>query len=334
MKRWTNDEIAFLKANYLTMSYEEIANHLGRSERAVRGKCSELGLVKRKPWTNEEDDLLRELYSKFPETTFLDSLAKQLGRSRAAIACRANELGLTDQHRSKSLEHVRKMTRSLGRIMSTKNGLGHPTYSGRRADLGIYVRSRWEANYARYLNWLKSRGEIRDWSYEPDTFEFPVKRGTRFYTPDFKVTLNSGEIEYHEVKGYMDQKSRTALNRMARYYPHIKVIVVDRDAYLEIRRKLGRVIPNWEDAPPEPAWSEDDERMLVALWEAGVSKHEIAKRLGKTPEAVAVKAQRLGARRPARNVGNWFKQGQKRESDRHGIGGGSKRSGAGRGAAG
>lgn len=92
-----------------------------------------------------------------------------------------------------------------------------PTYhSGTREDLGIYVRSRWEANYARYLNWLKSLGEIRDWKYEPDTFEFAdIKRGTRFYTPDFKITEKNGETVYHEVKGWLDQRSATKLKRMA-----------------------------------------------------------------------------------------------------------------------
>lgn len=40
---------------------------------------------------------------------------------------------------------------------------------GRRADIGpMYFRSAWEANYARYLNWLLARGEIDRWEYEPE----------------------------------------------------------------------------------------------------------------------------------------------------------------------
>src|SRR5215471_1288173 len=62
-------------------------------------------------------------------------------------------------------------------------------WGGRRKDLDDrYFRSSWEANYARYLNFLKSRGEIHDWQYESNTFWFhKIKRGTRSYTPDFKV---------------------------------------------------------------------------------------------------------------------------------------------------
>ena len=130
-----------------------------------------------------------------------------------------------------------------------------PTYtsatrakSGTRADLGLYVRSRWEANYARYLNWLKAKGQIAAWEYEPDTFWFEaIKRGTRSYTPDFKVTENDGRVVYHEVKGWMDAKSATKLKRMAKYYPEVRVIVIDQAAYQAIA-KWRRLIPDWEEA--------------------------------------------------------------------------------------
>ena len=116
---------------------------------------------------------------------------------------------------------------------------------GTRSDIGIYVRSSWEANYARYLNFLQTHGEIVSWLYEKETFEFPVKKGTRFYTPDFKVTNKRGEIEYHEVKGYMTQKGKTALTRMAKYYPHIKIVLIQKKEYGEIS-KIKAMIPLWE----------------------------------------------------------------------------------------
>ena len=54
-------------------------------------------------------------------------------------------------------------------------------------DKVIYFRSKWEANYALYLEWLKKEGQIKDWQYEPNYFEFPIKHGTTRYLPDFKV---------------------------------------------------------------------------------------------------------------------------------------------------
>lgn len=128
----------------------------------------------------------------------------------------------------------------------TKWGYGTPK-AGHRNDLGIYVRSSWEANYARYLNFLVKNGVIKSWDYEPDTFEFiGIKRGTRFYTPDFKVRNKDGQIEYHEVKGWMTPKSRTALDRMSRYYPDVKIVLIAKKEYELLQRKIKPLIPLWE----------------------------------------------------------------------------------------
>lgn len=112
---------------------------------------------------------------------------------------------------------------------------------------GRYFRSSWEANWARYLNLLIAQKQVRSWEFEPEVFEFGgIKRGQRFYTPDFKVENQDGSVEFHEVKGWMDPKSATKLKRMAKYHPSVKVIVIDRAAYDEVARKLGGLIPNWE----------------------------------------------------------------------------------------
>ena len=119
---------------------------------------------------------------------------------------------------------------------------------GKREDLGgLYVRSSWEANYTRYLNWLVEQEQILKWQYEADEFIFkPIKRGCRSYLPDFKIYNLDGTIEYHEVKGWMDAKSKTKLKRMEKYYPNIKLILIDKDAYYAIRRDIRYMIPNWE----------------------------------------------------------------------------------------
>ncbi len=128
-------------------------------------------------------------------------------------------------------------------MLRTRRGIG-----GRRADLdNRYFRSAWEANWARYLNWLLQIGEIKAWEYEPETFEFmQIKRGTRFYTPDFKITNKDNSTEYHEVKGYMDAQSSTKLKRMARYYPDVRLIVIDKEAYRAVAFQLSARLPHWE----------------------------------------------------------------------------------------
>lgn len=121
--------------------------------------------------------------------------------------------------------------------------------SGWRQIGGIskYYRSRWEANYARYLEWLKINQEIKSWEHEPQTFWFEgIKRGSVSYLPDFKVTENDGSESFHEVKGWMDSRSKTKLARMKKYFPYVKIVLIKERQYKEIERKLGKMIAGWE----------------------------------------------------------------------------------------
>lgn len=102
-----------------------------------------------------------------------------------------------------------------------------------------FYKSQWEVNYAKYLEFLKKAKHILDWEYEPDTFWFEkIRRGVRSYTPDFKVTYAGDKVEYHEVKGWMDTKSKTKLARMAKYYPQISLVLVDEPQYTALKRQL------------------------------------------------------------------------------------------------
>lgn len=97
-------------------------------------------------------------------------------------------------------------------------------------DKSYYFRSQWEMNYARYLQFLKDRGLIVDWLYEPETFWFhAIKRGTNSYKPDFKILDPDGTHYWVEVKGYMDAKSSTKIKRLKKYYPNERIEVVDKN---------------------------------------------------------------------------------------------------------
>lgn len=140
---------------------------------------------------------------------------------------------------------------------------------GKRADLDYtFFRSKWEANYARYLTQM---GTV--WEYEPKTFEYPLKKGTRFYTPDFRLVEHDIWVE---VKGRWDAKSKTKLRRFKKYFPDefAKLYVVTSDlvfpksktaksvfrflivslglpreriiSYTAIAKKYGNIIENWE----------------------------------------------------------------------------------------
>lgn len=121
---------------------------------------------------------------------------------------------------------------------------------GKRPDLNNqYFRSRWEANYARYLNFLiKNNGGVERWEYEVDTFWFEkIRRGVRSYTPDFKVWVDGKEFEYHEVKGWDYPRGKTARKRMNKYYPTVKLILIGEDFFKTLRRQgIDALIEGWE----------------------------------------------------------------------------------------
>jgi hypothetical protein len=114
-------------------------------------------------------------------------------------------------------------------------------------DKRIFARSGWEANFGRYLEFLKQNGKIRDWEHEPDTFWFDkIKRGVRSYLPDFKVQHSNGMIEYFEVKGFMDSKSKTKIKRMEKYHSETKLTLIDGSWFKTNAPKLKGLIPGWE----------------------------------------------------------------------------------------
>jgi len=131
--------------------------------------------------------------------------------------------------------------RKITKRMTTSQGW--VTVGGQK----FYSKSKWERNYARYLEWLLTRGAVKEWVYEPEEFWFEkIKRGVRSYRPDFRVVMKDGSVEFHEVKGWMDKKSKTKLKRMAKYYPEIALLVVDKDRMKAIRAWKG-LIPEWEN---------------------------------------------------------------------------------------
>lgn len=107
----------------------------------------------------------------------------------------------------------------------------------------VYFRSKWEANYALFLDFLVKNGDIIKWEYEIDVFIFEeIRFGTRSYRPDFKVFTNDAGVEYHEVKGYMDSQSKTKLKRMEKYYPEIKIILVDQPYYSSMYKQFKKIL--------------------------------------------------------------------------------------------
>lgn len=262
----TNEQLEFIRAWYTARqdwSLEEfdldtLADAVGMNKTDVCYQAKKMGLTvqgrpagaslrqvasdRMKAWYQENEHPRGNLGNTHDEQT----------REKMSIARKARQERMTP-------EEQQSMTTKGLQTKIAKYGTGNPgahsgnpysrTKSGKREDLGgQFFRSSWEANYARYLNWLMANGsDISAWEFEPETFVFEgIKRGTLSYTPDFKLTMNDGSVEWHEVKGWMDDKSKVRLKRFAKYYPSETLVLIDAKVYRQIAKSVSGMIAGWE----------------------------------------------------------------------------------------
>lgn len=271
--RWTAADVETMRRHYengLPGGLKPLGRALGRDVSNICRKAKELGLtLKRRSPAQATLSLFRP-----PPLPAEDLAKRQSERAKRMIAENGHPRGmLGKKHTAETLALMSEASKAKWRDPTSKlnseaNRQGRSDrmvarvasgamrgggYSrgkgGRREDLGgQYFRSRWEANYARFLNLCIKQGSIRSWEFEPHTFVFEaIKRGTRAYTPDFKVWMPDGSYEWREVKGWMDDKSATRLKRMAKYYPEERITVIGADFFSTCRKTgLAASIPGWE----------------------------------------------------------------------------------------
>jgi hypothetical protein len=128
------------------------------------------------------------------------------------------------------------------RLSGVRSKAGWRTIGGKKC----YFRSLSESNYARFLEWQRKLGCIKDWEHEPQTFWFEgIRRGCVSYLPDFKIICNDDTHFWVEVKGYMDPKSQTKIRRFRKYFPKEELQIVDMN-WFKKNGHLSKVIMGWE----------------------------------------------------------------------------------------
>jgi hypothetical protein len=119
---------------------------------------------------------------------------------------------------------------SVDRLLKQKD-LNPKNY---REDLGISVRSSWEANIIRLLEYKRI-----SYSYEPG--KFPVKVGDKiqYYVPDFIINYQVVEIKGSEA----DRAYKPIL--FTQQYKK-KVHLIDYKVYKWLYKRYSTIVPFWE----------------------------------------------------------------------------------------
>lgn len=270
MSKWTKAEIDLVFSAYKDsncyVALDDLAKSVGRNKANVCRKARDLGLTSKSRKRKEFSVKKENKYSCAEDRSAAMSarskrMIEENGHPRGYLGMKHSDKtkkiiseksklawsSKTEEERMEWVDKMHKASRgsiNAGRSRGSWKAAWHEI-GGKRN----FYRSRWESNYARYLEWLKQNGMISDWKHEPETFWFEeIRRGTRSYKPDFRVWENDGSSCLHEVKGWMDSRSRTCLSRMAKYHPKEKIVLIDGCAYRSIRKKALGLVPGWEDS--------------------------------------------------------------------------------------
>jgi hypothetical protein len=250
---FTEDDFYFLKEHYNEYLYkgklQELADKMGRTKQFICRKAKQIGLtdIKRKKSVIEGFKPTRVNWGNNHPKGFKNK--KHSDKAKDIISQKSRQMydNMSEDQMSVKIFRMLKSRAENGNFVPERNKTtwksGWREIGGKRK----YYRSRWEANYARYLEFLKQNKQILEWHHEPEVFWFEgIKRGCVSYLPDFKVTDLDNKDSFHEVKGWMDERSKTKLKRMAKYHPSVEIKVIDSKWFKANNRLLTSIIYGWE----------------------------------------------------------------------------------------
>lgn len=161
-------------------------------------------------------------------------------KKRMSISHKENWKKKSEEEKQKIVDRLKSSRRENNNYTKAENAYSR-CKGGFREDLNQYFRSSWEANIARYFNFLSLA-----WEYEPRRFNFEdIESGVLSYMPDFYLPQLDIWIE---VKGWMNEKSKTQLNYFEQFYPeyYSKLVLIDEEKYCEIESDFKYTVSKWE----------------------------------------------------------------------------------------
>jgi len=91
--------------------------------------------------------------------------------------------------------------------------------------------NKWEHDFSRHLEHLKTAGVILQWGYECIRLRIGTSsdaKGSRapMFTPDFFAVMPDGRLRFYEVKGFFREAAKVRSGVAAGLFPHFTFIVV------------------------------------------------------------------------------------------------------------
>jgi len=236
--------ILHLESDEGGIELDKLSKILGRSKTSICTIAREIGLTFYGNYSKEDRKnraiKMSTLAKEYNPSRFFGkhhSLKSRKQISKKQIIIFENR---SEEEKQLFINKMRTTKRNNNLFTTTVNSYSR-CRGGFREDLNQYFRSSWEANIARYLNFLHIK-----WEYEPKRFNFEeIDSGVLSYMPDFYLS----ELDiWIEVKGWMDEKSKTRFKYFEKFYPeeNNKLILIERKRYNEIEKEFKYIVSNWE----------------------------------------------------------------------------------------
>lgn len=204
----------------------------GQKAQLVKDKISaSLKGIKRSPETRLKMSLGRQLlkqqygYVNSPETRQKMRIAK-LGKSNSGESNKKRSLTLKKYYRT----HIHLPTKGSG--FYSRRGQSRGFYE----DLGLYMRSLWEANVARLFSYLSI----------PYIYEVPIKLSCGTFFVDFYLPIDD---IYVEVRGNPCYRLVDKLSIAKMEYPNYNIKTIKHPSYKVLEKEFSKVVPFWNCKP-------------------------------------------------------------------------------------
>ena len=308
-KRWTNEQIDYLRENLNKIPFTKLINDLGHDFYDVLKKIEELGLeYNSNRWTEEEESLLIELSSKY----YIKEIAERLNRSEGAIVSKAHKMGielitLKREFTEKELKYIKKnwgvvpitdMARKLGvsRIM-----IDNQAKKMNLPKLGNNPYKKWTKKKIDKLKVLAEEMTITELAnYFKTTNEAIItvahKNNIKLINNRIHWTEEDNNILREYASMYSLQEISEKMNRSS---SSIRV---------QARRFNINILSNEEYQ--NSIWTEENTKELRKLVEEGKYLLEITKIMNKKDLTIIKKAKELGLTIKRENQRKWTKEEQ------------------------
>lgn len=181
-RRWTQEELDFMKENAYELTNKQIAKKLNRSLGSVALKMCDLGYKrrnKRKPWTEEE---IQFICNNINKMTYV-KMGSELGRTSECVRAKAKQLGVRELHNLSNIDRFRPWTKdeeqyiinhldSSNEELARALGRGAASIRGKKHHMGLCEPSKRQTIKSKDKKWKDDTLYFLVSSYPTFDFDF------------------------------------------------------------------------------------------------------------------------------------------------------------------